>query len=78
MKEKRELIRKYFQVCVLVECSSSVVQKDEVVRRVLEKVQKELQQDIEDFDSEDQFADIVPEQDADAPDSTPLMITDAD
>ena len=65
MKEKRELIKKSFQVCALIESSPSVVQKDDVVRRALDKVQKELLQDVEDFDEEDPFADIVPEQDGD-------------
>ena len=78
MKEKRELIKKSFQVCALIESSPSVVQKDDVVRRALDKVQKELLQDVEDFDEEDPFADIVPEQDGDSRDSTPLVITDED
>lgn len=78
MKEKRELIRKSFQVCALIESSPSVVQKDDVVRRALEKVQKELQQDVEDFDTEDPFADIAPEQDVESSESTPLVITDED
>ena len=78
MKEKRELIRKSFQVCALIESSPSVVRKDDVVRRALEKVQKELQQDVEDFDTEDPFADIAPEQDVESSESTPLVITDED
>lgn len=78
MKEKRELIRKSFQVCALVESSPSVVRKDDVVRRAVEKVQKELQQDVEDFDTEDPFADIAPEQDVESSESTPLVITDED
>jgi len=78
MKEKRELIRMSFQVCALIESSPSVVRKDDVVRRALEKVQKELQQDVEDFDTEDPFADIAPEQDVESSESTPLVITDED
>ena len=56
----------------------SVVRKDDVVRQALDKVLKELQEDIEDFDCEDPFADIVPEQGNDTQDSSPLEITDAD
>jgi len=78
MKEKRELIRKSFQVCALKESRPSFVRKDDVVRRALEKVQKELQQDVEDFDTEDPFADIAPEQDVESSESTPLVITDED
>ena len=78
MKEKRELIRMSFQVCALIESSPSVVRKDDVVRRALEKVQKELQQDVEDFDTGDPFADIAPEQDVESSESTPLVITDED
>jgi len=78
MKEKRELIRMSFQVCALIESSPSVVRKDDVVRRALEKVQKELQQDVEDFDTEDPFADIAPEQDMESSELTPLVITDED
>ena len=55
-----------------------VVRKDDVVRRALEKVQKELQLDVEDFDTEDPFADIAPEQDMESSELTPLVITDED
>ena len=41
-------------------------------------MQKELEEDVEEFDSEDPFADIVPEQDIDESESTPLVITDQD
>ena len=78
MKEKRELIRKSFQVCALIESSPSIVRRDDVVRRALKKVQNELEEDVEEFDSEDPFADIVPEQDIDESESTPLVITDQD
>ena len=54
-----------------------MVRKD-VVRWTLDKAQKELIQHVKDFDEEDPFADIVPEQDGDSQDSTPLVITDED
>lgn len=73
MKERRERFRRSFQVCAPIESSPTVVRKDDVVRQALDKVLKELQDDNEDFDCEDPFADIVPEQ---GNDSSPLEITD--
>lgn len=74
-KVKRELIQKSFQVCALIESSPSM---DDIVRQALDKVQNELLQNVEDFDCEDPVADIVPEQDVDAQDSTSLVIAEAD
>ena len=74
MKEKKELIKKSFQVCVLIESNPSMVRKDDVVRQALEKVQAELVQDVEEYDcDEDPFADIIPEEDANMQDSPPVI-----
>ena len=53
-----------------------MVQKDDLVRQTLEKVQAELVQDVEEYDcEEDPFADTIPEEDVNMQDS-PLVITD--
>ncbi len=43
-----------------------------------EHLEKELQQDVEDFECEDPFIDIIPEQNIDASESIPLVIADQD
>ena len=46
------------------------------MRQALEKVQAELEQDVEEYDcEEDPFTDVIPEEDINMQDS-PLVITD--
>ena len=74
MRRKRELIKVFSSLCT-GKVQSLVVQKDDIVRRTLDKVDEEFLEDIEDFDCEDPFADIIPEQDVHVGDSMPLVIT---
>ena len=53
MKEKKELIKKSFQVFALIESNPSMVRKDDIVRQALDKVQEELVQDVKEYECEE-------------------------
>ena len=56
---KKDVIKKSFDVCGITTTGSSLMRNDEVLRKIMDKANEDLQQDDNDDDNDDPFQDVL-------------------